>query len=384
VGLARSPGGNFVHILVTTDTLSGIWTYTRELVSGLINRGARVTLVSFGDIPLPHQMSWMEHLHGLEYLPTAFRLHWMQEGEHDFAESSEYLTALARELRPDVLHLNHLCYGSLPVQIPRVAVAHGDLISWSKSVHGEAPRASNSWLRWYRDAMIRGLSKASVVVAPSVWMLDTIRACYTRPRRDAVIYNGRNPIFFNPYVEKDNSVLAVGRLLDAGKQVSLLTHHAHPLPICIVGSDGPIQLPKLPIRADVKVSIDEVRIAFKGPQTEAQLRTLYSRASIFAATSRYEPFGMTVLEAALSRCAIVANDIPSFHEIWGDAALYFRANDSASLASAIRRLSEQRDLCRSYGNRAYQRARECFTAKRMIDEYLRLYQSLVRKEAAAA
>ena len=50
-------------------------------------------------------------------------------------------------------------------------------------------------------------------------MLDTLRATYARPRRGAVIYPGRNPIFFNPYVSKEDSVLSVGRLLDAGKQV---------------------------------------------------------------------------------------------------------------------------------------------------------------------
>ena len=38
-------------------------------------------------------------------------------------------------------------------------------------------------------------------------MLDTIRSTYTRPRREAVIYPGRNPIFFNPYISKDDSVL---------------------------------------------------------------------------------------------------------------------------------------------------------------------------------
>ena len=42
-----------MHVLVTTDTLSGVWTYTQELVTGLANRGVRVTLVSLGDIPLP-------------------------------------------------------------------------------------------------------------------------------------------------------------------------------------------------------------------------------------------------------------------------------------------------------------------------------------------
>ena len=373
-----------MHVLVTSDTLSGTWVYTRELVAGLLSRGVRVTLVSFGEIPLPQQTLWMDNLRGLEYRPTGFRLDWMDEGQHDLSESSAYLTALVKELKPDLLHLNQLCYGSLPVTVPRVVVAHGDLITWWKAVHGREP-AQDRWLQWYREVVKRGLAMASVVVAPSVWMRDTVRECYTRTPHDTVIYNGRNPIFFNPYVGKDDSVLAVGRLLDAGKQVSLLTQHKHPLPVCIVGSEMPVHGPsRIPIRADVKLSIDEMNIALKGPQTEAQLRTLYSRASIYAATSRYEPFDMAAVEAAFSRCAIVANDIPAFREIWGDAVLYFHENDAASLASAIRRLSGQRDLCRTYANRAFQRARECFTSKRMIDQYLELYQSLLITKRAAA
>ena len=46
-----------MHVLVTTDTISGVWPYTRELVSGLVSRGLRVTLVSFGEVPLPEQTS---------------------------------------------------------------------------------------------------------------------------------------------------------------------------------------------------------------------------------------------------------------------------------------------------------------------------------------
>jgi len=372
-----------VRVLVTADTLSGVWTYTQELVTGLVNRGVEVTLVSFGDIPLPEQTSWMENLQGLDYRPTAFRLDWMQEGEQDFIDSSRYLAALTKELKPDLLHLNQLCYGGLPVKTPRVVVAHGDLISWWKAVHGHEPKESR-WLRWYRNVVTHGLSQASVVVAPSVWMLETIRACYTRAKRDAVIYNGRNPIFFNPYVSKNDSVLAVGRLLDAGKQVSLLTQHVHPLPVCIVNSDEPVAVPSLPISTDVKLQADEASVSVKGVQTETQLRMLYSRAAIYVATARYEPSGLSTLEAALSRCAIVANDIPSYREIWGDAAVYFHANDAKSLADVIRRLHERRDLCRGYAARAFQRARECFTAKRMIDEYVRLYQRTLGTEAAAA
>jgi glycogen synthase len=372
-----------VHVLVTADTLSGVWAYTRELVTGLVTRGVRVTLVSFGEIPLPEQTTWMDRLHGLDYRPTAFRLEWMQEAEEDLPESSAFLTAMVREIRPDVLHLNQFCYGNLPVDVPRVVLAHGDLVTRTQAVQDRVPRVGQH-LKWYRDTVVRGLAGADAVVAPSAWMLDRIRACYLRPRREQVIYPGRNPIFFNPYVSKDDSVLAVGRMVDAGKQVFLLTQHVHAVPVCIVGAEHTIAMPRVPIRADVKVAIDQNSVAIRGPQTEAQLRALYSRASIYAATARYEPLGMPALEAAFSRCAIVANDIPSFREVWGDAALYFQTNDSASLAENIRKLNSDRAMCRAYAELAYNRARERFTTKRMIDEYLQLYRSLASIGSAAA
>jgi glycogen synthase len=374
--------GESVHVLVTADTLSGSWTYSRELVTGLVTRGVRVTLVSFGEIPLPGQTDWMDHLHGLDYRPTAFRLEWMQEAEEDLAESSAYLISLVRELRPDVLHLNQFCYGDLPVDVPRVVMAHGDLMTWKESVQDRAVRSAPT--SWYHETVMRGILGADAIVAPSFWMLDQIRTNYLRPHRGVVIYPGRNPIFFNPYVSKEDCVLTVGRLVDASKQISLLTQHAHPVPVCIVGAEQTVPVPRIPIRADVKVATDETSVAIRGPQTEAQLRALYSRASIYAATARYEPLGISALEAAFSRCAIVANDIPCFREIWGDAALYFRTNDAASLAENIRRLNEDRPMRHAYAELAYSRARERFTTKRMIEEYLQLYRSLVTARTVAA
>lgn len=372
-----------MHVLVTSDTLTGVWTYTRELVTGLVTAGLEVTLISFGEIPLPQQTTWMESLHGLDYRPTAFPLEWMEEAQQGLEESSRYLESVIEEVQPDVAHLNQYAYGGLRTQIPRAVVAHGDMVSWWLTVHGHEPRETR-WSRAYRERVARGIAEASALVAPSYWMLDTLRACYPRSRHERVIYSGRNPIFFNPYASKDDSVLSVGRLWDAGKQVSLLTQHVIPLSICIVGSHEPAYSPRAPIRADVKVATDQICVALKGPQTEAQLRNLYSRASIYAATSRYEPFGMELVEAALSRCAIVANDIPSFREIWGDAALYFQSNDADSLAATLRMLSNDRDLCLTHANLAYHRARERFSAHRMVDSYLALYRNLVGARSAAA
>jgi glycogen synthase len=372
-----------VHVLVTTDTLGGVWAYARELVTGLVSRGAHVTLVSFGEIPLPQHTAWMEKLPDLDYRPTAFRLDWMQYAEQDLQDSAAYLTSLVQELRPDLLHLNQMCYGNLPVRVPRIVVAHGDLITWWKGVHGHEPE-QRPWVNWYRNVIRRGIAQASAVIAPSQWMLNALCETYTQPSYCKVIYPGRNPLLFNPYINKEDSVLAVGRLIDAGQQVSLLTQHAHRLPVCIVGTEAPARSLRLPIRADVKVATETLSVALKGPQTDAQMRMLYSRASMFAATSRYEPFGIASVEAALSRCAIVANDIPSLREVWDDAAVYFRANDASSLAEVVHRLSTQRDLCRGYANRAYHRARERFSSKRMLDEYLQLYGELTDAKVAVA
>jgi glycogen(starch) synthase len=370
-----------MHVLITSDTLNGNWTYTRELVSGLITRGFRVTLVSFGGIPLPEQTAWMDRLYGLTYHPTAFRLDWMEEGQHDFADASDYLCSLIQDVRPDVFHSNHLCYGALPVDTPRVVVAHGDLITWWKSVHGREPKAS-AWLGWYRSTISEGLAAASAVIAPSEWLLNSLRACYGPGKREQVIHHGRNPIFFNPYTAKEESVLAVGRLLDPARQVSLLTQHVQSLAVCIAGDEEPPA--NLAVRTDVRFQDEKGGVALRGPQSEAHMRLLYSKAAIFAGTSRYEPSGMNILEAALSRCTLVLNDIPALRELWGNSALYFRTNDARGLADIIHLLSEDRQLRRNFANRSFQRARECFNANRMTDNYVQLYHSVVAKKAAAA
>lgn len=380
---SRLLAGGSVRVLVTTDTFSGVWAYTRELVSGLVTHGAQVALVSFGEIPLPHQTSWMQGLHGLEYHPTAFRLDWMQEGEQDFQAAQEYLCSIVHDTRPDLLHLNQLSFGALPVDTPRLVVAHGDVITWWLSVHGREP-ADSAWLDWYRETIIRGLQRAEAVVTSSRWMDQMLRVAYGDGHEECVIHPGRNPIYFNPYISKEDSVLAIGRLWDTGKQVALLTHHSHGIPVCIVGADHPVPSPPTPVRADIRVSTEKHEIAVKGAQTESQLRALYSRATVFAATSRYEPLGLAPIEAAFSRCALVANDTPVYRELWGDAALYFARNDADSLAEVLSQLKGDRELTHLYGTRAYNRARERFTAKRMVEDYLRLYRQLRASKVAVA
>ena len=100
--------------------------------------------------------------------------------------------------------------------------------------------------------------------------------------------------------------------------------------------------------------------------------------------SRCVTFTLAPLEAALSRCALIANDIPTLHELWGDAACYFRCNDAESLAEVIDRLQADPQRRRDYANLAYHHAREHYTAERMVDAYVGCYKQLVTAGAMAA
>lgn len=370
-----------MHVLMTADTLGGVWTYAQELVTRLVRRGVRVTLVSLGEMPGAAQTQWMEGLPNLDFRATAFALEWMHDVEHDMQASQQFLEGVIRDVRPDLLHFNQYFYGAIPNHTPRVVVAHSDVVSWWLAVHGHSPPATK-WLEWYRGMLTRGLEKAGCVVAPSQWMLDSLLTLYGKPGHSAVIHNGRNPNGFNPHVSKETRVLTVGRVWDSGKQVTLLCRENPPVETVIAGSD---QHPDATLRSRGSLGTAALsNVRFKGAQSEAQLRHLYSRAAIYAATSRYEPFGLAPVEAALSRCALVANDIPSFRELWDDDAIYFKPNDAFSLAETIRRLAADATMRMEYANRAYRRALERYNSKRMAEDYLALYRALLGARSAVA
>jgi glycogen(starch) synthase len=367
-----------MRILLTADTVGGVWTYAQELVAGLVRRGIEVTLVSFGEMPELSQTRWMEGLRGLDFRPTPFRLEWMQDAVSDIEDSSEYLLNIIRETEPDLLHFSQYCYGSLDVTIPKIITAHSDVVSWWHAVHGGDPPDS-PWSRWYRDIVSEGLAGADAVIAPSRWMLAQVETHYGMATAGSVIYNGRTPQQFNPHGNKDDHVVSIGRLWDEAKHVSLLAERSLG---CAVTIAGALQSPD-----DHHCSVGRVlnkSIELREKLSSSQVRSLLAGASIYAATSRYEPFGLAPLEAALSRCALVANDIPTFRELWGQTAMYFPASDADGLRSAVAKLRSDPALRRHYSELAYQRARRLFSADTMVNEYLAVYQSLAPERSMAA
>ncbi len=116
-----------------------------------------------------------------------------------------------------------------------------------------------------------------------------------------------------------------------------------------------------------------------GRLSTEELASWYAYAAIYALPARYEPFGLSVLEAALSGCALVLGDIASLSEIWGDAAVFVPPDDGnakEAIAHAINTLINDSSVRTAFAAKARTRALE-FTPQRMVAGYLEAYQDLI-------
>ena len=351
-----------MRVLMTTDTVGGVWTYALDLIDALAPHDVRVVLATMGPLPDEGQHRALATSAVEEVHEGGFKLEWMEDPWDDVAAAGTWLLDLEQRVRPAVVHLNVFAHGALPFTSPALVVAHSCVLSWWRAVKGaEAPP---EWDR-YAAAVRRGLLAADAVVAPTRWMAAAVEDLYRPPRGCGVIPNGRRmPAASDAKVAV---VAAVGRFWDEGKNVAALRRVAGGLPWPVHVAGEP------PTPGDEFVALG--RLPAEG------VDALLARAAIFASPARYEPFGLAVLEAALARCALVLGDIPSLRENWEGCAVFVDPGDDEALTAELLALMEDAPRRRQLGDRAWRRA-SSFTPERMARDYSDLYRTLASTAAA--
>jgi glycosyltransferase involved in cell wall biosynthesis len=250
----------------------------------------------------------------------------------------------------------------MPWSAPTVVVAHSDVLSWWRAVHGCAAPASWST---YASRVGAGLRAADAVVAPTSAMLRALRQEHEF-LGGTVIPNGRRADWVRA-ADKEPLVVGVGRMWDAAKNLEALAAAAAAVewPVVLLGA-GSEQQPSSPTAPYVGL----------GAVPSSEVAEWLGRATIFAAPARYEPFGLAALEAARSGCALVLGDIPTQRELWGDAAAFVDPARPDELGALLQELSRDPDRCADLGGRARQRAQR-FTPDAMARSYAALYRSLL-------
>ncbi|PST82453.1 glycosyltransferase family 1 protein [Pedobacter yulinensis] len=171
------------------------------------------------------------------------------------------------------------------------------------------------------------------------------------PSRIEVVYQSCDPAFRNKLPEntlqdiRSRYALPAGYLLNVGTievrknlllLIEALPHLSEPaLKLVVVGK-------KTPYFARVQAAIDrlqlENRVIFLENVPFADLPGIYQCAKIFVYPSRYEGFGIPLLEALHSGVPVVAATGSCLEEAGGPGGLYVSPDDAPALAGAINRI----------------------------------------------
>src|SRR5690606_20327727 len=246
-----------MKVLMTTDTVGGVWSYCVQLSRALREHDVQVVLATMGAPLSDSQRVQASALDNVELRESTFRLEWMDEPWDDVEHAGDWLLDIETAECPDVVHLNGYAHGGLPWSVPTLIVGHSCVLSWWRAVRGrDAPGAWNA----YRTAVRAGLRAAQPVVAPTRAMLTDLAthhgplphgsvtpngcdtgATHPVPRRSATTHPGSAAAREHPALpaNRDTMVLAAGRLWDESKNIATLAQAADLMrgDVYVAGSD---------------------------------------------------------------------------------------------------------------------------------------------------
>jgi glycosyltransferase involved in cell wall biosynthesis len=351
-----------LRLMLVTDAVGGVWTYSVELARALRAWDVETVLAVIGPSPSVGQR---REAAGVELIDTGLALDWTAERPDAVRRTGRGLAGVAEREGVDIVQLGSAslladCDFSQPV----VVVQHSCVATWWDAVReGPLPRD----FAWRRDLVECGLNVAQAVVAPSASFAASLARVYGLSRSVRCVHNGRRALPMKKRPPED-FVFTVGRLWDDGKNVRVLDETAGRLKVP-VEAIGPLDGPN-----GTEVSFDHLRTP--GELRLDKIAHRLAARPIFASPALYEPFGLSVLEAAQAGCALVLSDIPTFRELWDGSALFVDPNDASGFAKAIEQLLARPERRSELGLAARVRALR-YTPEAMGSRMAQLYDDLV-------
>jgi glycosyltransferase involved in cell wall biosynthesis len=361
---------------MTADAVGGVWSYALDLAAALARRhDVETTLALLGPLPDEDQRWSAGLVPGLTLVATGLPLDWLAGRAEEVEAAGRRIAALAVETGAEIVQLNTPALAARAVfPVPAIAVHHSCVATWWTGVKtGPLPDD----FAWRTELVGLGLRTADAVVAPSRAFARATREAYGLPAPPQTVWNGRAapPAVEGEAADPAEFVFSAGRLWDEGKNVQALDTAAARLGVRLLLA-GPLHGPN-------GARMTPRHGLCLGTLNGESLRDCLARRPVFASTALFEPFGLAVLEAAQAGCALVLSDIPTFRELWADAAAFVPPRDEAAIAAAIDRVLRDRDLRAHLGEAARRRAGR-YTITAMADRMARLYRGVAATAAPRA
>jgi glycosyltransferase involved in cell wall biosynthesis len=261
------------------------------------------------------------------------------------------LPRLLRRLRPALAHFQH----SLPLRCPCPAVLTVHDLSFERdsSVMNRADRVV------FRTVVPRSARRAAVVIAVSERTRADLVELYGIPsERIVVTSHGVDPLFRPDGSARAEYLLFVGAVQQRKDPLAALrAAEGAGLPLVVVGPAKDLALARELHRRGASV---------RGWVEKEELAELYRGAAALVLPTRYEGFGLPVLEAMASGTPVVTTPDAALREVAGDAAVYA---DRDGLADAVRSALERRTELAAAGLARARRFSWQETARRTADAY---------------
>lgn len=361
--------------------ISGIGLYTQELIRALVrvNRVHECTLL-FNDAEVQERTRRETRF---DQNPR-FRTRRLDYGPFSIANQFRLPRELQR-LDCDVYHSTNFMMPLARCGRARRVVTIHDLIPLLFPDH--APRSKKTRLfPIYRELMMQIGKRADLIITVSdSTRRDVVRELRVPTARQAGVLSipeGVDP-FFVPgecaagspekimlYVGRRDPYKNLPRLVEA---LAELRARGLPARLRVIGPQD-ARYPEAPERA-AQLGVQDY-VDWIGYVTPEDLRRAYQTADVFCLPSRYEGFGLTVLEAMACGTPVVCSNIGSLPEVADDAA---RLVDPAILPDLVQALFDvmtQPALAGDLRARGLLRARQ-FTWQRTAELTLRAYEELV-------
>lgn len=312
-GPERLPTGNFQHVLHLAEELARLPEIDVRLLTDLDSHG-----------PLA------ERINAAQLVPTALR-------GNSILAADRMVLDLVRRLRPDIYHRPT---GQLPFRhLPCRTVAGVADLSFMVLPHPLLKRLykelSYRWTAWQADRIVcvseftaRDVIARLAVVPTKVRVVH--HGANALPAPDPVLARRQGGRYFMAFAHQTHKNAEL--CLRALAQVQV----THPgLRLVLIGKNSYVdgELKSLAARLGLAAHAD-----FVGAPNPAELSGLYREAAGLLFPSRFEGFGLPVLEAMQAGCPVISSNACSLPEIVGDAAIQVGVDDDQALAAAMRRL----------------------------------------------
>ena len=363
-----------IRLMMTADAVGGVWVFAANLARALGAAGHQVILVTLGPSPTEAQRDAVAGYPGVFLVETDLQLEWQDPACSDLSRARAVLGDIADRLAPDLIHLNGFREATFDWKVPTIVTAHSCVNSWA-SACGECESFTGNEWRVYSANVEAGLHKTDAWVAPTRAFRDVLARRYEPATEGYAVWNGLDGAGCSAS-RKRPVILGAGRVWDRAKNLSALSSVASKIdwPIRIAGPRG--------LGGGEPLAAAD-GCEFLGEISRDELLREMEAASVFVSPALYEPFGLSVLEAARAGCALLLADIPTFRELWDGAAVFFDPRDAEALRRGLRSLCGDEAQRTALQRAGMARARR-YPLHRTVSRYRTIYQSVLATQPLRA